>query len=222
MTRQDNFIYLTFALILLLLGTSLAQQFFNDSVPRLVQSTIIVTLLVAVWGVDSKDFVLRRTFIFPLAILVFSFFGAWLDNAGFDQVYLLLLLSFFISSALRTAKQVLFTGDIDGNKILGAICLYLLMGLIWATLYTLVDMNFPGAFSNINSSSEWFTLFPDFIYFSFVTITTLGFGDVAPLIPISRFLVYFEAIVGQFYLAILVASLVGSHMSKFNNNHSSK
>jgi voltage-gated potassium channel len=215
MTRQDNFIYLTFALILLLLGTSLAQQFFEGSVQRLVQSATIVTLLVAVWGVDSKDFVLRKTFIFPIAILFFSFFSAWLDDAGFDQLYLLLLLSFFVSSALRTAKQVMFTGDIDGNKILGAICLYLLMGLIWAVLYTLVQLSFPNSFTNVNSNNEWFTLFPDFIYFSFVTITTLGFGDISPLLPISRFLVYLEAIVGQFYLAILVASLVGSHMSTF-------
>jgi len=222
MTRQDNFIYLTFALILLLLGTSLAQQFFDHSVQRLVQSATIVTLLVGVWGVDSKDFVLRKTFIFPIAILVFSFFGAWLDNAGFDQLYLLLLLSFFISTALRTAKQVLFTGDIDGNKILGAICLYLLMGLIWAVLYTLVQLSFTDAFTNISNNNAWFTLFPEFIYFSFVTITTLGFGDISPLLPVSRFLVYFEAIVGQFYLAILVASLVGSHMSNFGGQKSEK
>lgn len=215
MTRQDNFVYLTFALILLLLGTSLAQQFFDHSVQRLVQSATIVTLLVAVWGVDSKDFVLRRTFIFPVAILFFSFFGAWLDNAGFDQLYLLLILSFFISTALRTAKQVLFTGDIDGNKILGAICLYLLMGLIWAVIYTLVELTLADSFTNTNATSQWYTLFPDFIYFSFVTITTLGFGDVSPTLPLSRFLVYLEAIVGQFYLAILVASLVGSHMSNF-------
>lgn len=223
MTRQDNFIYLTFALILLLLGTSLAQQFFEGAVQRTVQSATVVTLLVAVWGVDSKDFVLRKTFIFPIAIFIFSVFGAWLDNAGFDQFNLLLLLSFFITTALRTTKQVMFTGDIDGNKILGAICLYLLMGLIWAVLYTLVQLTFPGSFTNITSNSAWFTLFPDFIYFSFVTITTLGFGDISPLLPISRFFVYFEAIVGQFYLAILVASLVGSHMSNFGaNNHPPK
>jgi len=218
MTRQDNFVYLTFALILLLLGTSLAQQFFDHSVQRLVQSATIVTLLVAVWGVDSKDFVLRRTFIFPVAILFFSFFGAWLDNAGFDQLYLLLILSFFISTALRTAKQVLFTGDIDGNKILGAICLYLLMGLIWAVIYTLVELTLADSFTNTNATSQWYTLFPDFIYFSFVTITTLGFGDVSPTLPLSRFLVYLEAVVGQFYLAILVASLVGSHMSNFGGH----
>lgn len=219
MTRQDNFIYLTFSLILLLLGTSLAQQFFDHSIQRLVQSATVVTLLVAVWGVDSKDFVLRKTYIFPIAILIFSIFGAWLDNVGFDQLYLLLLLSFFISSALRTAKQVLFTGDIDGNKILGAICLYLLIGLIWAVLYTLIELSFSGSFSNTHHSNVWFVLFPEYIYFSFVTISTLGFGDISPILPIARFLVYLEAIVGQFYLAILVASLVGSHMSTSSNNN---
>ena len=222
MTRQDNFIYLTFALVLLLLGTALAQQFFTNYVQRLVQSATIVTLLVAVWGVDSKDFVLRKTFIFPIAILLFSLISAWLDSAGFDQVYLLLLLSFFISTVLRTAKQVLFTGDIDGNKILGAICIYLLMGLIWAVLYTLLQLNLSTAFNGISNSNSWFALFPEFIYFSFVTITTLGFGDVAPTLPLARFLVYLEAIIGQLYLAILVASLVGSHLSSAANKTAAK
>ena len=213
MDQQDNFIYLTFALILLLLGTALAQQFFGDSVQRLMQSTTVITLLVAVWGVESKRFFLRKTLIFPLAILSISMASNWLSSAGFDQFYLLLLLSFFIFTAVKTAKQVLFTGEIDGNKILGAICLYLLLGLIWAVTYTLLQLEFPNSFQVMSGQKEWFTLFPDFIYFSFVTITTLGFGDISPTLPVARFLVYLEAIIGQFYLAILVASLVGSRMS---------
>lgn len=217
LTSQDNFIYLTFALILLLLGTSLAQQFFDDSAQRLVQSATVVTLLVAVWGVNSKGLLFRKALLFPIAVIIVAMFSAWLDHTKFDLLYLLFLLSFFISTAIRTAKQVLFTGDIDFNKILGAICLYLLMGLIWAILYTVIQLKIPGSFINIHDD-QWFTLFPEFIYFSFVTITTLGFGDISPLLPTSRFLVYLEAIVGQFYLAILVASLVGSHMSNISSN----
>ena len=217
MDQQDNFIYLTFALILLLLGTALAQQFFGSSIQRLMQSTTVITLLVAVWGVESKRFVLRKTFIFPLAILSVAMASNWLDSAGFDQFYLLLLLSFFIFTAFKTAKQVLFTGDIDGNKILGAICLYLLLGLIWAIIYTLLQLEFPNSFQVMQKHSHWFTLFPDFVYFSFVTITTLGFGDISPTLPVARFLVYLEAIIGQFYLAILVASLVGSRMSTLSH-----
>jgi len=213
MDQQDNFIYLTFALILLLLGTALAQQFFGPSVQQLMQSTTVITLLVAVWGVESTRFILRKAFIFPLAILTIAMASNWLDSAGFDQFYLLLLLCFFIFTAFKTAKQVLFTGEIDGNKILGAICLYLLLGLIWAVTYTLLQLEFPNSFQMMNENNKWFTLFPDFIYFSFVTITTLGFGDISPTLPLARFLVYLEAIIGQFYLAILVASLVGSRMS---------
>jgi len=213
MDQQDNFVYLTFALILLLLGTALAQQFFDDSAQRLMQSTTVITLIVAVWGVESKNFILRKTFIFPLAILLVSMTSNWLGNAGFDQFYLLLLLSFFISTAYKTAKQVLFTGKIDGNKILGAICLYLLLGLIWAILFTLLQLGFSDSFHIAHSENQWFMLFPDFVYFSFVCMTTLGLGDITPNLPVARFLVYLEAIVGQFYLAILVASLIGSRMS---------
>ncbi len=222
MDQQDNFIYLTFALILLLLGTALAQQFFGDSVQRLMQSTTVITLLVAVWGVESKRFFLRKTFIFPLAILSISMASNWLDSAGFDQFYLILLLSFFIFTAFKTAKQVLFTGEIDGNKILGAICLYLLLGLIWAVTYTLLQLEFPSSFQVMYEQRQWFTLFPDFVYFSFVTITTLGFGDISPTLPVARFLVYLEAIIGQFYLAILVASLIGSRLSTLPKNDKSK
>ena len=217
MDKQDNFVYLTFALILLLLGTALAQQFFDSSVQRLMQSTTVITLLVAVWGVESKNFLLRKNFIFPLAILTISIVSNQLNNAGFDRFYLLLLLSFFIFTAFKTAKQVLFTGKIDGNKILGAICLYLLLGLIWAVIYTLLQLDFPGSFQTMQHNEQWFMLFPDFLYFSFVTMTTLGFGDISPDLPVARFLVYLEAIVGQFYMAILVASLVGSRMATLSS-----
>jgi len=219
MTHNDNFVYLTFSLVLLLLGTALAQQFFAKSVQHLVQSATVITLVVAVWGVNSENSILRKNLVFPLAILAVALISAWLDNKNFAYIHLIMLLVFFISTANKTIKQVLFTGEIDGNKILGAICLYLLMGLIWAILYTLLELGFTGSFQNMSSALQWYALFPDFIYFSFVTITTLGFGDISPLQPVAKFLVYMEAIIGQFYLAILVASLVGSHMTAHSSKH---
>ncbi len=218
MSQNDNFVYLTFSLTLLLLGTALAQQFFDHSMQQLMQSTTVITLIVAVWGAESSRLVLRRAFIFPVAIIIVAYLGYWLTSSGYGHIHLFLLLIFFISTAAQTAKQVLFTGEINGNKILGAICLYLLMGLIWAIIYTLVELSFANSFGNLNSN-QWFILFPDFVYFSFVTITTLGFGDIAPQLPLARFLVYLEAIVGQFYLAILVASLVGASMSSLTKHH---
>jgi len=62
----------------------------------------------------------------------------------------------------------------------------------------------------------WYDNFADVAYFSFVTLTTLGYGDISPIVPIARFLVYMEAIVGVFYMAILVASLIGIRISALN------
>jgi voltage-gated potassium channel Kch len=130
---------------------------------------------------------------------------------------LLLMLVFFSMTAFKTAKQVLFLGVVDVNKILGAICLYFMLGIVWAIIYCLLHINMMPAFNNVPEISSWYALFPEFIYFSFVTLTTLGFGDISPSIPLSRVFVYFEAVAGQLYLTILVASLVGSRLNVLQN-----
>lgn len=223
MTPQDNFIYLMYALILLLLSTAIAQQFFEVSAQRLVQSTTVVTLLLGVWGVKSEMIWLTRAALFPIIIIMTSAASYWLEIANLKYTHLFIMLIFFVGTAIQTTKQVLSTGEINRNKIIGAVCLYLLMGLIWALLYTLSSLYFTGAFNGIKTMPEWYLVFPEFIYFSFVTLTTLGYGDITPTVPVTRFLVYMQAVFGQFYLAILVASLVSSHMSgKYNHEYDKK
>ncbi|WP_260680420.1 potassium channel family protein [Thalassotalea sp. PS06] len=212
-SHQDNFIYLIIALILLLAGMALAQQFFEGPMQRLMQSATVVTLLVAVWGVHDKNYLVRRGIIFPIAIIVISVASYFLESLDRLHLHLFLLLIFFLITARKTASQVLFTGAITWNKILGSICLYMMMAMIWAILYTLAQLYAGNAFNGVSAKLQWYQLLPDFMYFSFVTITTLGFGDISPSIPMTKFLVYMEAIFGQFYLAIMVASLVGARMT---------
>lgn len=218
-SKADNFKYLTLALILLLFGTALAQQFTDASLQRFTQSTTVVTLLFVVWGVRNQKLEFKRAFVFPLLIILTSAGGYWLDSNDLDYAHLLIMLVFFIITANQTARQVLLQGEIDGNKILGSICLYMLLGLIFALLFTLFYLHTEPAFSGVESNLPWFKVLPDFVYFSFVTLTTLGYGDVAPVHSLTKFLVYIEAIIGQFYLAVLVASLVGSRMSSLKNGN---
>ena len=136
MSHHDNFIYLTFALTLLLFSTAIAQQFFDESAQRFVQSTTVITLIVAVWGVKKEDFLLSRAAIFPIAIILTSQLGYFLEFYGLEFIHLILMLVFFISTAYQTTKQVILAGKVNSNTILGAICLYMLLGLIWgAYLY---------------------------------------------------------------------------------------
>lgn len=127
----------------------------------------------------------------------------------FEYFYLGVILTFFLAAAWIVGQQVLLTGSVDFNKIVGSIALYLLLGLIWSVIYTILLEFLPHSFNGIEAQN-WYDNFPDTTYFSFVTLTTLGYGDINPAGPIAQVLVVLEAICGMFYLAIIVASLIGT------------
>lgn len=109
----------------------------------------------------------------------------------------------------------------DVESILGGICAYLLLGLFFASLYGILEFTRPGSFTSNGAplSEHGAALgtmgrFPELLYFSFVTLTTLGYGDLAPARDFSRVLSAFEALTGQIYLAVFIASLVGLHIAE--------
>jgi hypothetical protein len=89
-----------------------------------------------------------------------------------------------------------------------------MLGVIWALTYSLLEAVIPGSFTGLVDQAANAKWNPDWVYFSFVTLTTLGYGDILPVTFSARALAYFEAIVGQFYLAVLVAGLVGAYLSE--------
>ncbi len=212
LSEKNNFVYLAGAQVLLLFTGALMEYFPGDVGPRIIQAAMVVTLLSGAWSDRGNQSRFVVNIVFTLAVLLLIVFGAFLDMAGFSYAHLLLMLCFFVWATWLVAHQVLFTGAIDGNKIVGAICIYILLGLIWAMLYLFIAEAVPGSFNGV-PQAPWLENFSTAVYFSFVTITTLGYGDISPVLPLARFLVFMEAIVGVFYMAILVASLIGVRMS---------
>jgi len=99
---------------------------------------------------------------------------------------------------------VLRRGPITARRIQGAIAVYLLLGFIWAEVYELVALWHPGAFTGSvggSGSLPW-------AYYSFVTLTTMGYGDIMPVHPLARAFAVLEALTGQLYLTIMLARLV--------------
>lgn len=105
--------------------------------------------------------------------------------------------------------RVLKQGPITFRRIEGAIAAYLLLGFAWASGYELIAFLDPDSFSGAVTTSGNFS---PWIYFSFVTLATLGYGDIAPVHPLARSLATSEAIAGQLYLAILIARLVSQEL----------
>ena len=148
---------------------------------------------------------LARKVLLPFALLTVAIdLGSWLVPVppllvrGTGLLALLLLLAVVLFQTLRG-------GPITVHRIQGGVAAYLLIGVAWAHAYSLVALLRPGAFSGAASAADGARAF---LYFSFVTLTTVGYGDVLPVHPAARSLAMLEAVTGPLYLAILLARLV--------------
>ncbi len=127
----------------------------------------------------------------------------------FDLAFAILFLAIVVYSLL---SQIAAPGPVNSHRIRGAIAVYLLIGVIWGLGYLALVVVVPGAFAGLDTHGAAH-LAPHeqsqaLNYFSFVTLTTLGFGDIVPVHPFARTLVVVEALVGTLYLAVLISRLV--------------
>jgi hypothetical protein len=139
-----------------------------------------------------------------LAAAVVVWWAAWLEPAGVlatwrpagTAVVLVLLALVVVSSVLRA-------GTVTRHQIEGAIAAFLLLGLAWANAYEWLALHNPSAFRGLGAADamQW-------PYYSFVTLTTVGYGDITPVSPGARSLAVSEALTGQMYVAILISRLV--------------
>ena len=140
--------------------------------------------------------------------------GPTVDFIG--TVCWLLFVVFVTFSQLRS---VLRQREVTGETICMAVSVYLLMGFCWALLYAIIYQRHPESFAGIVAagsiqSTHFQHIFPVFGYFSLTTLSTVGFGDITPITLQARYAAVAEGITGQFYLAILVARLVGMQMTQ--------
>ena len=155
----------------------------------------------------------RRVLITLTVISIVALAIRWIDS--FNTSYLLDVLN-YLSTITATIlfstvvlSQVVKKGPITIHRIEGAIAVYLLLGLAYAHTYELIEYLSPGAFTGAVTASSRFS---SWMYFSFVTLASLGYGDIAPVHPVARSLAVSEAITGQLYLAILIARLVSQEL----------
>jgi hypothetical protein len=113
-----------------------------------------------------------------------------------------------VALSVVVARAVFRPGRVTYHRVVGAILLYLIVGMTFVSLYGFVALTAPKAFTNLPELHGDFAVSGDLIYFSFVTLTTAGYGDIAPLHPYARSLANVEAIIGQIYPATLLARLV--------------
>ncbi|MFO1427427.1 MAG: potassium channel family protein [Steroidobacteraceae bacterium] len=120
---------------------------------------------------------------------------------------------FIAAIAVAVVAQVFRPGNVTHHRVQGAIVVYLLAGLAWGYGYEILALVQPGAFRIGAGGSSDFLRPGLFRYFSFATLTTLGYGDILPLTPMARSLATLEAVVGQLYPTVMIARLITLELS---------
>lgn len=124
-----------------------------------------------------------------------------------------------VTVGLLILVDVLAAERIVFDLIFGALCVFVLIGLCWANVYQLIERLVPGSFMvdyaryQIDAAADPFASLGLFTYYSFVTLTTVGYGDIVPVSAVARWLVWLQAVAGQFYMAVFVARLIGLQSS---------
>ena len=208
--KQNHFIWLTVALVAMLITGALSTEFPESYAFSILEFSSVALLLLALKSLRVDPNWRMRLLILIGLMLMAAIARSVAGFQHFQFLYMFLLLAFFVSVAWVVGKEVLLTGRrVDLNIIVGSVALYLILGLIWAIFYTMVLQFSPEAFKGIEPE-HWIDALTTMTYFSFVTLTTLGYGDISPTAPMAEILVVLEAVTGMFYFAIVVASLISS------------
>jgi voltage-gated potassium channel len=211
--EKFHLFWLTLALVGLMLIGAFSRELPDSLALRVLQLSGVGLLMFSLMSLRTKHRVARRFVLIIGLMLVTVVARNIYPQVIFEYTYVFLLFCFLVLAAWLVAGQVLLTGSVNLNKIVGSIGLYLIIGQVFALFYTALLKFSPGAIRGIEPG-PWYEILPDANYFSFVTLTSLGYGDMSPVSPIARVIANLEAVAGVFYLAIIVAGLIGSFKTR--------
>jgi len=226
--RAHRFDILLGALVLLLLSAPVVRVLAVVLQPKQALITLStafgLVLLSAVFAVNQS----RRSVLFALTLAVPGLFLHELDAVlggdamlGASHLFSAVFLAYTI---LLVLQFILSSQRVNYNTICASLCAYLLIGVFWANVYSFTAIVDPASFKfglveEDGGETMRFggahSIYP--IYYSFVTLTTLGYGDIVPISAAARMFAAVEAVMGQIYLAVLVARLVGLQIAQSMN-----
>lgn len=206
----ENRFYILFGILLMNLLIPEIKDF-----PMLV---VIFQVLIALAGanlIDEKHHHLRKLWIWlSILILVVIILQYIYEDPVIDKITYAFSFCFFTLITINLFMQISRLQVISADVIIGAFCGYMLIGLMGFYVYSILEKFTPGSFTNLPAGHKSESLF----YYSYVVLSTTGFGDITPVTFSARKISVLFAIIGQFYMGVIIAILI----SKYLQNPSKK
>lgn len=227
--QRHRFSILLGLILLFILGWPLSSLSAYPLVAQFIGSGLLLAILISAVQATGPGPRWRLTLTLMGAGIVLLNLAAYANDASqLELGFYVLTLIFLGSVAVLTIKHVMRSHRPDYDTLAAALCGYAVLVLFWASAYSLVESVASGSFSYSGDAADVPQVmhfgFGDSmmsIYYSFVTITTLGYGDVTPVTALARMLAALQAFFGQAFVAILVARLVGLQIAASMNKETS-
>lgn len=215
--KRRRFAYLTKSLLLLIIlypyvrGDNLEQVLLS-----LLTTAVMIMSVIAV-GDKRRHTIIALILAAPWFLIVLSRYPiAHTYSAILFKEEIVFAFLLFAYTTYRIFMHIIRSRDVTTEILFASISVYLLIGLTWAAAYAIVNIYDPGSFVDRNGSAV--NSGPEFLFFSYITLTAVGYGNIEAISNQARTLASIEALSGQLYLTIMVARLVGLHISKPKSN----
>jgi hypothetical protein len=210
---KDRFLFLIVLIVVLIVIGPFVEDFMRL---RLFMDLLFSIIFIAtIYAATQK----RSHIIIAVILLIPTILALWSEEIPISNTLVtigyicgLILFAFAVISIL---KYIFSTQVVTRQTISAAIVVYLLIALMWTFIYRLIEILYPASFAIAHS--KLLNAENIYLYFSFVTITTLGYGDITPIGSQAASLAILEAVTGQMYLVVVVAWFVGMHVSRKSN-----
>ncbi|WP_153305799.1 potassium channel family protein [Desulfogranum mediterraneum] len=208
--QSGSFLTLLLCLLILILVSPFAE---SHQRPILVDLVYSAVFFAGIWSLFHNRKILLVGLLILLPASVLRWWYLYWPQEGLLLFSSASSAAFMLFNAYALFHYIMHQRKPRPDTIYGGVCIYLFLAFLWAELYVMVELLAPGSFALGEQVDTIQSLRAELGYFSFVTLTTLGFGEITPTGNMARTLTILEALVGQMFVAIFVARLVGFHLS---------
>lgn len=210
---RNRFLYLLVSLLLLVALGPVIDEVINI---RILDELLFSAILISGIWTASRE---KRHTIVSVTLAVPMLCTIWLEYL-FPGPLILILAKVFSAvfltyTMMRILAFIFKVRIVTQDVIYAAVIVYLLIGVLWGLFYAVLEVLYPDSFQTSTPISGYSIRW---VYFSFVTLTTLGYGDITPISAVAKSFVMLEAVIGQMYIAILIARLVSMYTARSLGN----